>query len=408
MKIIWTLMILVSGFQRSWASPERLISTQSPSAKIIRIPFRYVQSFIILDVKLAHVLPIQLIFDTGSEHTILFEKKWTDLIVNSYLREIKVIGSDLRDEIPALVTAPLELRFGNEYQLQSNLIVLKENTTMITQIIGEPVHGILSASAFSGYRIEIDYRRQQILLHPSNARIPSSFKTVDLMVQKNKPYLKMMVKHRDGEAKAMNLLLDTGAGLSALLYLDSLQMRSLPKGLLPGFLGNGLGGILTGYVGKLQSIRLDTFLILNPITHFLRIETVIGKNESQVKNGLIGNHILERFNLIFDYRQEKLYIKARKDYRKPESFDKSGMLIIAGGPDLHDYFIAQVIPGTPADLAGLQEQDEIISINGVPADFYSLSAVQAKLHRKEGKKIRMKIRRNGEKRAYVFYLKTLI
>ncbi|MEO6190811.1 MAG: hypothetical protein ABIO44_11075, partial [Saprospiraceae bacterium] len=73
-------------------------------ASSIKIPFKYVQSFIILDIKLENIIPLKLIFDTGAEYNLLFNRTYTDLIKDAYLREVKIMGSDLSVEIPALLT----------------------------------------------------------------------------------------------------------------------------------------------------------------------------------------------------------------------------------------------------------------------------------------------------------------
>lgn len=378
------------------------------ASKSIKIPFHYIQSFIILDVQLEKLLPVRLIFDTGAEHTILFEHRWTDLIEHSYLREIKVIGSDLQQELPAMLTCPLNLMFDERYEFTSSLIVLKENTTNISQVIGEPIHGILSASVFSKYLIEIDYRNQYLILHSRDYAISSMYNEVDLDIYKNKPYLKVRVNFKDTCNDLMNLLLDTGASLSLLMYSDSSSAIRFPDKLIPGYLGSGIGGLLTGYVGKINALQLDTFLLPGVITHFLKVQTVYAHNERQRKNGLIGNQILDKFNIIFDYQKEKLYLRPVKNYKEVLAYDKSGMLVISGGKDLRRYFVAYVVPGTPAAEAGVQENDEIVKFNGWPASFYSMAKINLKLQGKTDKKINITVKRDGKKIKFNFRLRPLI
>jgi hypothetical protein len=44
-----------------------------------------------------------------------------------------------------------------------------------------------------------------------------------------------------------------------------------------------------------------------------------------VRNGLIGNMLLERFEVFIDFHKAKLYLKAKKNYNKDFEYDKSGM-----------------------------------------------------------------------------------
>ena len=374
----------------------------------IRIPFQYVQSFIILDVKLHQLIPLKLIFDTGAEHTIFFERRWTDLFSNAYQREIKVIGSDLQLELPARLSVPMNLSFSDRFSFDGPLIVLEQNLTNISQVIGQPIHGILSANVFNGYLIEIDYRKHLIILHPHPWEVPKDYTAMDIQVYKGKPYLKTKIQLSHSAFQDVNLLLDTGASLSLLMYRDSSSHMKLPDKVIPGYLGSGLGGMLTGYVGRIQRINMDSFILYDVFTHILDIESDIGKNEKLVKNGLLGNQILEKFSIIFDFQHAKVYLKANKNFDKPMNYDKSGLVIISGGKDLQEYYLANVMPGSPAAEAGLHPDDQLLSINGIPAGFLSLGSIQSKLQKEEGKRITLKVRRGGKKYKFQFLLKSLI
>lgn len=378
------------------------------NSKKIKIPFHYVQSFIILDVQLERFLPIKLIFDTGAEHTIMFERKWTDVIANCYLREIKVIGSDLQQELPALLTNPINLTFSSKLDFVSPLIVLKDNSTNISQVIGESIHGILSASVFHDYLIEIDYKNKYLILHNKDYTVDPSFKEVEIEIFKNKPYLKTTLKTSSSNSQVLNLLLDTGASLSLLMYSDSNSVVHFPEKIIPGYLGSGLGGMLTGFVGKIYSMTFDTFLLPGVITHFLKIQTSIGRTESQYKDGLIGNQIMDKFTLILDYKREKLFIKPRKNYKQVLDYDKSGMLVISGGAGLQRYYVAYIVANTPASEAGILENDQILKVNGWSVEFFSLVKINSMLQGKSGKKIRLTVLRDGKKMKFSFILKPLI
>ncbi|MBK8451403.1 MAG: aspartyl protease family protein [Saprospiraceae bacterium] len=406
---IWFQMLIVVAF--ACATPiilEANHAFHNANTKTIRIPFRYVQSFIILDLQLEHLIPVKLIFDTGAEHTILFEKKWTDVFSNPYQREIKVIGSDLQQELPAWLTTPIAFYFGNIFSVSSPIIVLKENITNISQVIGEPIQGILSASVFKQFLIEIDYKNRFIILHHPDAEPKNNYTKIKIQIYKNKPYLQTEVRSNDTNSQVLNLLLDTGASLSLMMYTDSSSAVVVPDKIIPGYLGSGLGGVLSGFVGKIHSISFDSFLMPGVITHFLKLETKIAKNESLNKDGLIGNLLLDKFNIILDYKKELLYIKALKNYQKILNYDKSGMLLISGGKELESYYVAHIIPGTPAALAGIKEQDQILKVNRLPVSFLSLSSINSILQKEEGKKIRLTIRRNQKKLKFTFYLKSLI
>nr|MBP8726210.1 hypothetical protein [Saprospiraceae bacterium] len=282
----WVSRIAIAIFC-TWVGADAYGATSNLSAKSIKIPFRYVQSFILVDVQIERLLPLKLIFDTGAEHTILFDRQVTDLFENIYQREIKVIGSDLQTELPALLSVPVSLSFGKAFQYQTPLIILQENNTSISRIIGENVHGILSASNFSNYLIQIDYSGKWIYLHPRSEKIPDAFHKVDLNMYKNKPYLETEIALANGTRQRVQLLIDTGASLSLLLYRDSTDRYAIPEALVPAYLGSGLGGLLTGYVGRTGALQMGKYVLREVVSHYMLVETPLAKAEKQVKNGLI-------------------------------------------------------------------------------------------------------------------------
>lgn len=376
--------------------------------KSIKLPFKYIQSFIIVDLKMEHLIPLNLIFDTGAEHTILFDRTWTDIFSNPYQRDIKIIGSDLQVELPAMLSVPRKLVFSDLFQRISPVIVLKEKSTNISQVIGVPIHGILSAALFSDFVIEIDYKNRNIYLHPRPYEVKAGFSMMDLHMQNNRPFLNSGFLTDNNIKSDKMLLLDTGASLSLLLYRDSSSTMELPNKMIPGFLGSGLGGLITGYVGKISYFKLDSFVIPEVITHFMEIDQGIAGSSGLSKSGLIGNQILDRFHLIIDYTKSKLYLKPNKNFHKKISYDKSGLMIISGGSKLKSYYVANVTPDSPADEIGILPNDQILSVNGISVVFLSLNRIQKILQKEEGKRIKLKLRRGKKKITVYFHLRSLI
>lgn len=376
--------------------------------KSIKLPFKYIQSFIIVDLKMEHLIPLNLIFDTGAEHTILFDRTWTDIFSNPYQRDIKIIGSDLQVELPAMLSVPRKLVFSDLFQRISPVIVLKEKSTNISQVIGVPIHGILSAALFSDFVIEIDYKNRNIYLHPRPYEVNVEFTVLDLHMQNNRPFLNSGLMSNNNSKNSKLLLLDTGASLSLLLYRDSSSTMELPNKMIPGFLGSGLGGLITGYVGKINYFELDSFKIPEVITHFMEIDQNATSSSGLSKSGLIGNQILDRFHLIIDYAKSKLYLKPNKNFNKKISYDKSGLMIISGGSKLKSYYVANVTPDSPADEIGIQPNDQILSVNGISVVFLSLNKIQKILQKEDGKRIKLKLKRGKKKIKVYFQLRSLI
>ena len=46
----------------------------------VHLPFKLEQGFIIVDVRLENIVPLKMIFDTGAENTILFDKEIAQIL----------------------------------------------------------------------------------------------------------------------------------------------------------------------------------------------------------------------------------------------------------------------------------------------------------------------------------------
>lgn len=84
----------------------------------------------------------------------------------------------------------------------------------------------------------------------------------------------------------------------------------------------------------------------------------------------------------------------------------SGMEVTNPMPGLPIFTVANIRENSPAYLAGLKENDQIISINNSSHNNMSLNDINLILQSKENRKIKMKVLRDGEEFKTSFELKT--
>jgi PDZ domain len=368
--------------------------------KQIDIPFEYSNGFIILNLTFNRIMPLKFIFDTGAEHTILCKREVSDLLQVPYEREFKVTGSDLSVELVAYLARFVQFETSNQVKApQEDILVLKDDYFRFEEYAGMTIHGIVSGNAFARYLIRINYARQLITLYDRSVfRLrDAGFQEMKLDVVRNKLYFNTTITVSNDSVVPVKLLIDTGAALPMLLFSNTHPNLQPPATAIKSNIGMGLGGFIEGFIGRTNKLSMGGSLRQqNVITYFQETDTSHLSSAVNTRNGLLGSSVLNRFDVILDYYEGKMWLKPNKQYKEKFVFDRSGLTIIASGRNLKDYVIQDVLTTSPAAKAKLQRGDVILRVGFTPAYMFSLNGLQRKLQGKVGKKIQLWVKRGEE------------
>ncbi len=379
-------------------------------ARKVDIPFEYVNNFIVVKLIFNRTFPLKFIFDTGAEHTILTKREITDLLNVNYLREFKVLGSDMKTELTAYLANDIHLKINNIVFFNHSILVLEDDYFRFDEFAGVNVQGILGADLFRRFIVKVNYQRRVITLYdPKYFSPPQDFREIPVELKRNKPYLFADALFQDQQEESdVKLLVDTGASLALLLHTDTDSTFHLPPNVILSNIGMGLGGFLVGYVGRISQLDMSGYNLTQVLTNFQDTNPDIDPDFLNNRNGIIGNQLLFRFTIIIDYVRSKMYLKPNRHFDEKFQYDKSGISLAASGVSLNNYTILYLVPGSPAEEVGLQKGDEVKKINGWPVSFFSLEDMNRKLRKKTGKCIRLVVRRNGERLKFRFRLRPLL
>ncbi len=411
-KIHWFLCLsLFLSFLPGCISGQNLEFDYLDGENAVSFPFEYKNNFIVVNARLNNVLNVNLIFDTGAQHSLIFKKLYTDLLGAQYDRSISVLGSDMSQKLTAYVTRKININLMEKISFEKDLLVLEEDYFKLDEITGTRIDGLLGGETFKHFVVHIDYRKHLItLIRKSSFNKPrSKFDQVDIEVIESKPYLASNLHIKANESIPIKLLMDTGAGVPLLIYTNTHPDLRLPEKTIIGKLGKGLGGFLEGYLGKINSANIGASNFQNVITSFQELDSLGLINHTRdFRNGLVGNQIWSRFEIYIDYPGSKLYLKKEKDFDKEFEYDRSGLTVLAVGHELKDYLINSVLENSPAEEADLRQGDKIKKVRGVPTFFFTLSDVIRIFQKKPGKKIKLVIERNGVKLKKQMILRDLL
>lgn len=374
------------------------------------IPFEFVNNFIVITLNFNGKLPLRFIYDTGAEHTILNKREIGDFLGLEYEREFRVAGSDLREELVAYLSRNIVLEIPGKVRTgKEDILVLEEDYFHFEEYAGVNVDGILAGHIFSQYVVHINYNLHFITLYErKHFKLPQSgFTEIPVEIFRNKMYFYTQLEQGDSIIP-VKLLLDSGAALPLLLFSDTHPLLTPPPTAVPSNIGMGLGGFLEGFTGRINRLQLGDLQQDGVLSYFQTLDSLIDAPYINRRNGLIGNALLNRFELIMDYNQSKIWLKPGRNYNKAFLYDRSGITVIATGQRFNVFIVQHVLPGSPADLAGIKKGDELFRLNLLRAKSITLSDVLRILQKKPGKKVRITVLREGKKLHKTLVLRDLI
>jgi hypothetical protein len=376
----------------------------------ITIPFSHDQGFMIVKIRLQKTFPMRFIFDTGAEHTIIFNKMYSDMLRLPYDRKIPILGADLSQEMYANIVRNIYLDLQGAKSVKRDILVLEKNYLRLFETAGIHVDGIIGGEFFRGLVVEIDYKKKNITLHHPHSWDESNYKKYtpfDIKVINYKPYVTVKSIHSQ-DTTDLDLLVDTGASLTFLLHANSDNSLALPDYVIPGNLGSGLGGDVMGFMGLVEKIKMGKFEFNNVFTSFQDIDPGMIRENEFFRNGLIGNVLLSRFKVVINYIDNKMYLKAEGKYNKKFKYDMSGLTFYAYGPNLNNFYVKSVIIKSPAYEAGVRAGDKIVSICKRPNKKWTLEQITALLKKKDNMKVKMVVERDGVLIPIEFRLRDLL
>jgi membrane-associated protease RseP (regulator of RpoE activity) len=167
-----------------------------------------------------------------------------------------------------------------------------------------------------------------------------------------------------------------------------------------------IDGESVGVIGRVKTIRMGNIVLHDPVVDFSRDKK--GALASDMFNGIIGADILYRFTVVFDYEKKIIALKKNSNFDRPFEYDMSGIYPVAHGPGLNIFKIHRIVKDSPAETAGLKPGDIIAAIDGQDTTAMTLEQVKQVLKSEPGRKLNLRISREGKILQISLTLKRLI
>ncbi len=410
-KVFYFCAFIFCGY-RVLAQPQILGFSFPEGVSRVEIPIEIHNNLVVVPVILNNQLPLKFIIDTGVRTAILTEKVYSDILNLSYSKKYTLSGPGGQKLVDAYITSNVTLDMPGVHGQGHSLLVLDEDYLELKNSMGTEVHGILGYELFSRFVVKIDYESKKLtLMLPKVFKPKKNYDIIAVSIEDTKPFIHAKLQVNDTTTIDATFLVDSGASHGLFLETQSNPLIRVPNKNIRAILGRGIGGVITGKIGRMRSITIGKYQVTNLITNFpddYAYSDTLRKNRYTFRNGSIGGDLLSRFTIIFDYPSGKIYLKKNSLFKKGFYFNLSGLTLRATGARLRDYEISDVRENTTAQKAGILRGDQLIAINGILVKEYELNYVNNFMNYKPGKKVRLEILRNGKKLRLEFVLESQI
>lgn len=261
-----------------------------------------------------------------------------------------------------------------------------------------------------------------------------------------KPYVNVVANFSDTISVNSKLLLDTGGSDALWLFENKEAKISVPQLFFDDYLGQGLNGNIYGKRSRIKSLQIGKFELKNITASFPDTLSLSQSMRHFSRRGTIGSETLKRFYLIIDYPNKKITFKKNSKFFDEEfNYNMSGIEVAYNGQMLvsekvikdfqtssgnkvsnaergitidYEYgYVLSLKPSiqvtdirknSPAELAGVQEGDYLLEVNGKPIYSYSIQDLMSLFYEKEGREIELIVDRNGYRFSFNFKLKKIL
>ena len=369
-----------------------IITSRSSQAQSIialaELPITLVDGYVFLKGRINQSVELDVLFDTGCTDPVVDSATAAQLGLATRLQS-RTSGQGAYLEA---VVDDASLTFGG-FTLEPRRLLSRSND-LLERRYGANVDLVIGADLLRDFVIEVDYDRRRLLVYESDGYSYDG-RGVRATINAN-PYISTLnaeLSFGEGESVRGRFLIDTGAGVSLALNTPFVNKHDLVGRFGAPQIEYRLaayGVEMLSYPGRIPGFRIGDHEFANmPV---LLSQTLEGPLSPGAIAGIVGNRVWRKFNTVFDYRHNTIYLEPNGFFEEAFEVDCSGLGIEKDTDGR--LVVTRVLANSPADSSGLLVGDEIEFLNGRQISTYTIRDVRGFLNR-SGETVTLRVGRGN-------------
>ena len=378
------------------------VRAQNHELAISSIPFNLIgNKYVLIESVIYDQDTLTFYFDIGATSSLIDKSSAERLgIQPNYEQEVSGAGGKTKYQIALNQKITI-----NDVELDSVHLVL-EDLARLKSALEHPFDGIIGYSLVKEFITELDFDNQVIRLYPKAATLDlSSYSQHEFSFDNGIPIpqLEVEIELENSNKYRGNVFFDSGAGLSLLVNTPFKEKNNLVK---------QVGKILSSSSENLSKESVSQQIAIKQLKigeyYFSDLPIDLASEESGVSSyegylGILGAKIINRFNIVLDYDEKKMYLKPNHLYRNAFEFTLTGFSIRENNEG--EVYISKISEESPAYKKGIREGDIVVSVN---KNSNGNLAEYRELFKRKGKRIKILLKQKQKVKKYKLKLKKLL
>lgn len=394
------IVLPIFYFQNEVACAQEFYFQNTKKQQIM--PFKLVKNLIVIPVKINQKGPYNFLLDTGIGMCLITNPSLIDTLKLRNLGSIRITGFGQGTELRASLAPKISMQIGKTRADSIPAIILNQDLLELSETLGMPIHGLIGYDFFNSFIVEIKYSTQRLILHPFEKGFNKKNHTfIPISIEDKKPFILVNMQSNSDTVIPIKLIIDTGAGHAISLESYNGKSFQLPPKNIKANLGVGLLGPISGHIARIKSLQIGKFILTDVVSSFPEYKESVKGFVFSNRNGNLGNPVLKKFQVTFDYSRNGIYLKPSSHFKDPFEHDMSGLELMSIGPDFKRIFISRVEPLSAGEDVGLLKDDEILSIDFKPVKDIGLEEISALFSSKGNRSFILNILSKGTNNRYI-------